>query len=825
MYDNSTMTKVLKSGSYSCDNKPMYSLLLCNISLDIAHSSIESLLNFGIKVIWFGDNDGCSRLLSDFRPFVDGGLLRVFSYGGTESFWIADGEGATDKRLQAVASEVTEFNYEQYVIEHSPLQHIMITASAGTGKTTVMIDRILFLLHVRNVNPSRITMITFTNEATDHMMSRLQDAILTRYRLTHSQKYITMMEQASCIKISTIDSFTYRLLRSIGTIAGFGSDLQIGSQSIEVRGSILNSMDRIYENGKSVRQCLGAELHDVTKLVRTYSSRLDSLGFNGNSVDSMDWGEPVDDNSRILQDTIRKAFLDLDKNLYKWRLENNIVALSGLSHELNRVLELYDDKLPDLGMDYLFIDEFQDTSDDQIRMVATISRLTSTSLFVVGDPKQSIYRFRGADDSAFDTLMDYIPKKIKDNIGEYQLVNNYRTDEHVLSVMNGMFKGWVNRGLMMDFTPLVACRGDLDGSFSVIPIKSKDRMDHLARDMKAALKNLRMHVKGKRKKSDKVVVIVRSNSQIDEVAQLCDKNSIPVIARRDKPLYLSTAARDLFSMLDSYVHPSSTSAIFNYLESPYADPFQIIDWKELSEYHGFHVFIFEYLADLRSNTQWNRYREQFRMEPALSVISKMLDEIPVVENYIASLKAKGIDNETILEIEALQYRSNLDKLMTILHHRFAGDGLDLPHIYLFLKRSISTNRDELEVDVDYDGDAVYCMTVHKTKGLEFDTVIVPFNKIVTKESMESGPRANVIISKDKRKIGWLLCKGDDAESSTTWANSNYDKLLDEDIYRTCCEETRILYVALTRGIRNVIAYTTIQKSDQYSWSGLIGGRI
>ena len=84
--------------------------------------------------------------------------------------------------------KIPAFNAAQYRVEHAGIDsNIVVKASAGTGKTTVMVDRILYLMHmVPDLNMSEIFMITFTNEATNQMNDRLQEILLKKYSLTRN---------------------------------------------------------------------------------------------------------------------------------------------------------------------------------------------------------------------------------------------------------------------------------------------------------------------------------------------------------------------------------------------------------------------------------------------------------------------------------------------------------------------------------------------------------------------------------------------------------------------------------------------------------------
>lgn len=89
----------------------------------------------------------------------------------------------------------------------------------------------------------------------------------------------------------------------------------------------------------------------------------------------------------------------------------------------------------------MFIDEFQDTDDVQIDAIRKIAELQSYKLFVVGDVKQCIYRFRGAKEDAFNKLgAEQSPEWNK-----YSLYKNYRTDRHLLDIFHETFSSLGNR--------------------------------------------------------------------------------------------------------------------------------------------------------------------------------------------------------------------------------------------------------------------------------------------------------------------------------------------------------------------------------------------
>ena len=102
----------------------------------------------------------------------------------------------------------------------------------------------------------------------------------------------------------------------------------------------------------------------------------------------------------------------------------------------SRIRELKKDKYT---QQFMFVDEFQDTDDSQIESLLRIAQILDYKLFLVGDIKQCIYRFRGAEEKAFDQLgISENPDKWL----EFSLRRNYRTDKYLLDIFNRSFTKW-----------------------------------------------------------------------------------------------------------------------------------------------------------------------------------------------------------------------------------------------------------------------------------------------------------------------------------------------------------------------------------------------
>ena len=208
--------------------KPQYSILYFKENFLQHREEVGRFLREGKKVFWFGSQEEASQLKKMYEPFSKAFFLQAFSITNVEgeqdfdTVSIIDGVGIAQEQKQLVDwldEKIPVFNAAQYRVEHAGIDsNIVVKASAGTGKTTVMVDRILYLMHtVPDLNMSEIYMITFTNEATNQMNNRLQEMLLKKYALTGNQKYLSWLEQQSQMHISTIDSLAYDLFRRFVT--------------------------------------------------------------------------------------------------------------------------------------------------------------------------------------------------------------------------------------------------------------------------------------------------------------------------------------------------------------------------------------------------------------------------------------------------------------------------------------------------------------------------------------------------------------------------------------------------------------------------------
>lgn len=812
--------------------EPKYSILYFKENINNHYKTIEKFLQRGIKVFWFGTANDREVLRTDFKPFAKAFFLQTFSLDEIESNYqfasqiIIDGEGITkevDKKLLFAWMEenIPAFNAAQFKVEHCTADaNIVVKASAGTGKTTVMIDRILYLMHmVPKLDMSEIYMITFTNEATNQMNDRLQEMLLKKYSLTKNKRYLTWLEQQSQMHISTIDSLAYDLFKRFGTDVGFGRDLKIQPLEKDRKDLIKDLLSDQLNEKKSIGSQIGLTYSEASRLIDDYWKELTKKGYTISEILSKNWGDA--DNEPIVanfQKIIKTVLEEFEGRYRQLKLDENAISINDLFFDFGHYILENKLNCDGLDMKYLFVDEFQDTDATQICTFASLVQSIGASLFVVGDVKQSIYAFKGATDEAFDILDD----KMHGRLTYFSLRNNYRTCANIMKVMEKYFFAWSKEGLLRYEESVRPFNQDV-GSVEMEYIMSKNSIPtQTMRAINSALNDLELEVKSGRKKVNektKVAVLVRGNNKAAEIAALCRAHGKTVVLNSDRPFFQSQAVRDFYAMISSYIFVDQPIYMYNYLMTPYAAYEGVVSVNEMELLQGDQSALMEYLKKFSMNTNWYKYQREFRLRPVLSVIKEIVENENIIDNFIALDKVHmyGDDwteakkNRQAL-IDAKSYQLNLDKLMEMIQQRMDGEFATLYDLYVYLTLMIATNREEMEPDIDMQNDysSVYIMTVHKSKGLEFDTVIMP----AMNHSLETDKRTTILVN--DKKVGWYYKRNISGYMSSAW----FEELYKEAVKKGISEETRMLYVAMTRAVNKLVML--VNDWDKcVSWSTLI----
>lgn len=773
----------------------------------------------------------------------------------TDSFVIRNGKYSSDQEsILKKLSEQSQFNFEQYQVEHAdPEKNIVIRAGAGTGKTYTMISRIGFICYTQNVPlqkmAERIVMITFTNEAADQMEEKLKAYFRNCYLVTSNPDYLEMISRIDHMQISTIHSYAKNLITQMGTSFGYGIDLGITSSEFYRRKKISDLLDayiqqKEMEYGKNYTDKLGMPIYAIRDSILDFIGKLHNKSVDISAIEPQDFGTLLDDDSHgELHELLASVIPAVEREYFGELLENNKIHLSSMMSVLNRFINSPDgaSRLRELKKDkhaqqFMFVDEFQDTDDSQIESLLRIAQVLDYKLFLVGDIKQCIYRFRGAKEKAFDQLGI---AENPDKWLEFSLQRNYRTDKYLLDIFDRSFTKWGELDeelLTYDARKdrLIGTR-DYNGNYLSnvnrfyrrLPAANEEmRIPVLIEEIKRIQKRIQYEESRGMKLSAKeksIAILVRENWQADMIRTDCARFGISVHTNTGGDLYMSQPAIDMLTLVNALVHFDEADYLYNLVTSnffnldiPKSNLYEIRmkirtgGWRaktdEKEQINYIIGFMNKILVDDRNeNKDWAHIVAGLRTQPILQALRRIYSVLEPWKHFSSDPWKQHY------------YQLNVDLLFEQIINACNVDRLTINTLQEHLHNSIVS-----QVSVDSrmpaqneEEAAIQCITVHKSKGLEYGHVIMPFCSASMNFIQKTQLHISTTKHQDRYRIGYSMSVGDSGE---TVQNDFYDELIEKS--EKAREEARILYVAMTRSICS-FSWIEIQGKQNLSWQNLI----
>ena len=723
-----------------------------------------------------------------------------------------------EKQLLEKLAEKSTFNIQQYFIEHaSPEKNILVRAGAGTGKTYSMVSRIAFLCN-KYENPTvnlieDVAMVTFTNDAADNMKNRLKQMFINYFVLTSNPKFLKYIEDTDFMCISTIHKFAREIIKEASMQMGLGENFTITSGDYikeQIYEKYLNDFiaKKEAENPNFINE-IRLPLYQLRRMLIEFSNQLYNKSIDIKKIKAEELGQApglLPFFNEIIMEVIITAEIEYEIRIQ----ESNKIDLRETMIILNDVVNQKDKEKTHLDYRYIFIDEFQDTDDTQIDSFLKIQQLIgeNCNLFVVGDLKQSIYRFRGATISAFKRL-----NASPDKWEEHTINTNYRTDSRLLEIMDEIFQ-------VMGASDWLPYTFDADHLVSNLSVGAKEeelfecvsfhgKNDEQFKVLLGLLKRekekiIELEKTRKLSKEEKTIaILVRENWQIETIIKGCKEldEEIEIETKVGGDLYQLDSTIDFCKLLMALTNPDDPVYLVNFIESNYVDMplwYQGLQNEEKNVQTEKLVEALDKYFMARMNKSWNGLVAYVQANPVLVVLKTIFETLQPWNQY-----SDDIDKQRF-------YKSNYELLIEKIIKSYSVDYLTLTVIANYIQINILTKQQELARTVaeDETGIKFLCTTVHKAKGLEYGTVILPF----TAQAIDNLKKANTDVNYSNSKLAYSI-KVDENKKD---CNSNYDS--QEEIGQRICEEARILYVALTRAIRNCIWMKDADKKSNMSWS-------
>ena len=548
---------------------------------------------------------------------------------------------------------------------------LLILAGAGSGKTTVLVNRISYILRSGLCKPWNILAITFTNKAAGELKERICN---------------TVPEGGADIWAATFHSTCARILRRYGDRLGYSSHFTVYATDDQKRlvKEIMKQL-QIDEKQLPVRSVLSDISKAKDKMLTPQQMKKDA------EYDS------------------RKVFVAKIYEIYQSRLKT--ADAMDFDDLLCKAVELFEQEPEILGFyqnqfKYIMVDEYQDTNKVQYRFVSMLAQKYG-NICVVGDDDQSIYKFRGA---TIENILSF--EKTFSGARVIRLEQNYRSTQNILDAANGVISNnTIRKGKTLwtenpkgEKINIHTCDSERDEAAFV----TKTIMDGVANG---------------RKYSD-FAILYRTNAQSNAIEQSLSRSGIPHRIIGGHRFYDREEIRDMVAYLQVINNPHDDIRLSRIINVPKRSigARTVAVAAEIAS--GLGESIYTVIKDADAYPQLSRaaskLREFVRLIDGL-IEAEASGDYSLAELYNLIIEHTGYENYLRVEKENADVRiENIEELSSniIKFEEDYGDEADLSN---FLEEI------SLMTDIDnYDADADTCvmMTLHSAKGLEFPVVFI-----------------------------------------------------------------------------------------------------
>ncbi len=455
----------------------------------------------------------------------------------------------------------------------------------------------------------------------------------------------------------------------------------------------------------------------------------------------------------------------------------------------------------DHALHHILVDEFQDTSAPQFelirRLVCHWENNAEKTLFLVGDPMQSIYRFRQAEVGGFLQAQQFGVGPIR--LESLHLKSNFRSEKPIIDFVNQYMPSAFSKkeDIYLGAISYASFEAQIDHHPSAgVFLKSLDEQEGLG---EAFLKTLTPLLDDGTIQS--IAILVRNRGHIEEILPVLRKNNIPYQAVEIEKITQTPCVRQLFQLTSAYLNIANSEAWLSVLMSPYC---------------GLSLADLTYLKN-RATTYWEALLQWETILEISDVGKHILRRVaPVFIAWMAQKNrlplARAIEGAWLAlggpaALPNVYHLADAKPFFDLLHRCDQGGTLNIIDFELQLNKLYSNAFAASKIQV---------MTIHRAKGLEFDAVLIP--------SLEKQPKAS-----EKPLLLWESCSiGMEhifllapVHATKEERDPIYEFIWKKHKIREKHEAARLLYVALTRAKKQLYLFSEPGKLRENSFLALL----
>ena len=548
---------------------------------------------------------------------------------------------------------------------------LLILAGAGSGKTTVLVNRIAYILQSELCKPWQILAITFTNKAAGELKERICNAV---------------PEGGSDIWAATFHSTCARILRRYGDRIGFTSHFTVYGTDDQKKlvKDILKQLN-YDEKMLPVKRVLN-EISKAKDEMLTPQEMLKRAGYDNLK-------QSVAKVYEIYQSRLKTAdAMDFDDMLCK---------TVELFQNCPDILEFYQNQFK-----YIMVDEYQDTNKVQYKFVSMLAAKYG-NICVVGDDDQSIYKFRGA---TIENILSF--ENTFKGAKMIRLEQNYRSTQNILNAANGVISNnTMRKGKTLWTENAVGDKIEVHTSDS-----ERDEAQFIA-------KTILDGVADGRKFSD-FAILYRMNAQSNSIEQALSRSGIPHRVIGGRRFYDREEIRDMVAYLQVINNPHDDVRLGRIINVPKRGIGATTLEKASEIAAGLGESIYSVIKDADVYPQLSRAATKLKSFVALIdglMEAEQSGDYSLAELYDLILEHTDYEKYLKTEKDNPDVRiENIEELSSNII-KFEEDYAEEASLSNFLEEiSLQTDID----NYDAEADSSVMMTLHSAKGLEFSVVFI-----------------------------------------------------------------------------------------------------
>jgi len=749
-------------------------------------------------------------------------------------------EEIIEKLQKKFGSEIKPITEHQSAIISSGLEPAVVIAGAGSGKTETMSNRVLYLVANGLATPDQILGLTFTRKAAGELSVRIRKRLRQLSQLEEF-KHITSTSTA----VTTYHSYAGKLLSEHAIRYGIDADADpLGEAAIwQIASDVVrNWSDDSYRNDSAVSTVI-KDLLGLSKLMLEHQVKASDIEAIGNDMlEKLQMlAGSTNEDTRAVARAMRQrngllpmveAFMERRKAAGELSFDDQMSLAADIAQNFEDVGTLERGKYT-----VVLLDEYQDTSQSQVRMLSSLYG-AGHPVMAVGDPSQAIYTWRGASAGTMASFSKYFPKaQGQTGTEEFSLPRTFRNDKIILAAANTI-SAEIKAAGGQQVVELEARTGAGDGELAYGIYETVETESQAIAEYFKALWN------PEEKKS--FAVLVRKRSQIVSIENALREQGLPVEVIGIGGLIHIPEVADVVTLMKIITDPDAGSSLMRHLtgarinlgprdiaalgafsreraKAMHADSKSFIkkiaagNPDQLEADDQFSGSIIDALDEITSAKKSGfsdlGYQRLVTFAQDLRRLrsragGQITDLVTEIENYLT------LESEITLREGSQTGRRHLDRFLDEAS-KFERSG-----------GSVSAFLDWLDIASDEEGglkvgapevrtDVVQILTVHMAKGAEWDVVAVPGLCEGTFPGVNRSDPDNWL--KNEKHVPFAL-RGDAHELPRftldgITKNSEAAKAIKE-FARQCVdhikmrEEMRLAYVAVTRARTHLICTTS-----------------